>query len=204
MREYVHVSFDIVDQFEPRIPKTCAIGEDQTIKRICVSDEILYALNALAESGKTLAVMQRLGLPLTMHAYYLESDHVMAPDVVQRYVPDADINHESWILDSPIHVHRIDYEIMNPEFYKLLDDPDPFSHLILKNAQLQRVPECDNVELFMRHYHVKEQEQLGTLIRKYGYSMVVCNLSEELLAKKERMEKERKRRKNHESICSCI
>ena len=34
-QKFIHVSFDPVEKFEPKIPKNRAPGEDQTIRRIC-------------------------------------------------------------------------------------------------------------------------------------------------------------------------
>ena len=46
----VHCSFDLVDHFEPRVPKNRIEGkksEDGTIARICVASDIRNAINAI-------------------------------------------------------------------------------------------------------------------------------------------------------------
>lgn len=47
----VHVSFDIVEKFIPRVPRQRCQGEDMSIPRICVADTILDAINAIPQAG---------------------------------------------------------------------------------------------------------------------------------------------------------
>lgn len=78
----VHVSFDLVDEFIPRVPKQRCEGENNTIKRICVAPSIIEALNAIPQAGLVVRNMKSLGLPVIIHCYYLKADKVMSNDEV--------------------------------------------------------------------------------------------------------------------------
>ena len=71
--KYIHVSFDVVDTFKPRVPKSRIEGEDDTIPRICVSNRILDCVNAMPSGPETIQAMQQLGLPAIIHAYYMHA-----------------------------------------------------------------------------------------------------------------------------------
>lgn len=43
----IHISFDIVNEFIPRVPRQRCLGEDETVPRICVTEDILNAVNAV-------------------------------------------------------------------------------------------------------------------------------------------------------------
>ena len=46
----IHISFDIVNEFiptPPRVPRQRCLGEDETVPRICVTEDILNAVNAV-------------------------------------------------------------------------------------------------------------------------------------------------------------
>ena len=64
----VHVSFDLVDEFIPRVPKQRCEGENNTIKRICVAPSIIEALNAIPQAGFVVRNMKSLGLPCLIGA----------------------------------------------------------------------------------------------------------------------------------------
>ena len=58
-QKFIHVSFDPVEKFEPKIPKNRAPEEDQTIRRICcikagkdMKKDIMKALNASPCAGE--------------------------------------------------------------------------------------------------------------------------------------------------------
>lgn len=74
---YVHLSFDLVEEFVPRIPKSRLEKEDAVTPRICVAKYISQALSALPAAGKTIEAMLEIGMPVIIHAYYLQSDAVI-------------------------------------------------------------------------------------------------------------------------------
>ena len=44
----IHISFDIVNEFiPPWVPRQRCPGEDETVPRICVTEDILNAVNAV-------------------------------------------------------------------------------------------------------------------------------------------------------------
>lgn len=104
----IHVSFDIVDEFVPRVPDSRNSHEDNTIPRICVSDSVLQALWAIPLSGNIMEGMRELGLPVVVHAYYL-SGKTFCPTIEQ--VPDREMTGERWLLERPEKVFRRDYKI---------------------------------------------------------------------------------------------
>ena len=53
----IHVSFDIVDEFTPRVPRQRCPGEDETVPRICVAEDILNAVNAVPQAGLVMENM---------------------------------------------------------------------------------------------------------------------------------------------------
>ena len=112
----VHVSFDVVDNFYPRIPMHQIINENKSIKRICVTNSIRNSLEDVPGSYRILHNMQKLKLPLIIHAYYMVSKSFLISDEIHEYVPDVSTTKEIWILDKPNTVKRVDYEIIDPDF----------------------------------------------------------------------------------------
>ena len=60
-QKFIHISFDPVEKFEPKIPQNRAPEEDQTIRRICcirtgkdMKKDIMKALNASPCAGEAL------------------------------------------------------------------------------------------------------------------------------------------------------
>lgn len=74
LQRMVHVSFDLVDNFVPRLPKQIATNEDRTVKRICVAPSLRNALMAIPKARQVVHTLKRIGLPVILHAYYLNSD----------------------------------------------------------------------------------------------------------------------------------
>ena len=112
----VHVSFDLVDHFVPRIPKERIRGknatEDNTIPRICVAPSIMEALNAIPCSGDVIRNMQKLDLPVILHAYYMHSDEFQKP--TKELVPDVELTNEHWLCTEPERVLRKDFLLCDP------------------------------------------------------------------------------------------
>lgn len=57
----VHVSFDEVERFVPRVPKQICPDEDNTTPRICVAPNILSAIQAMPQGGTVAYNMARKG-----------------------------------------------------------------------------------------------------------------------------------------------
>ena len=107
----IHCSFDEVYSFEPRVPRSRTEHEDDQIKRICVSPTIRQCLDAMPKAGNVIRFMKEVGMPVVVHAYYLEANHVEYD--TRDYVPDADCTGEMWILEKPKDWKRIDYELQS-------------------------------------------------------------------------------------------
>ena len=93
----VHVSFDEVERFVPRVPKQICPDEDNTTPRICVAPNILSAIQAMPQGGTVAYNMARVGVPVVIHAYYIESDAILMPEQIVDKVPDAVVTGEMWV-----------------------------------------------------------------------------------------------------------
>ena len=143
----VHVSFDIVDQFVPRIPKQRCPEEDATISRICVAENLTMAINSLPQAGEAVCAMKNLKLPIIIHAYYIKGEG-MNNEEVRKYVPDAEFSGEYWITSVPSSVRRIDYEITEFED-KTIQDRFGHDRIVLWGIQTKRCKFQDNVAIFL-------------------------------------------------------
>lgn len=106
----VHVSFDEVERFVPRVPKQICPDEDNTTPRICVAPNILSAIQAMPQGGTVAYNMARIGVPVVIHAYYIESDAILMPEQIADKVPDAVATGEMWVMAVPAAVRRYGYE----------------------------------------------------------------------------------------------
>lgn len=153
-RRFVHVSFDLVDQFIPRVPEQRVEGkfnEEAKTKRICVSGDIHKAVKGIPQFAQVLRYMDKLGLPLLIHAYYLESGNVYKPSVYE--VLDVGFTDEFWILERPAKVLRKDYLITN---YDTIQETDPngFHAEFINHICFRPVPFQDNYKNLCELFHV--------------------------------------------------
>lgn len=121
-----HVSLSPVHQFVLRVPATRSKGENDTIKRICFSDDIVRAVNAIPEFGNIVKFFLELGVDPHIWIYTLRKEQygllackteclkkgvarciqkgiypVLDFLAVSSYVPDAVATHEHWLLSEP-------------------------------------------------------------------------------------------------------
>lgn len=149
-KKLIHCSFDLVDNFTPRVPdsrikvrwqdREC---ENAVTPRICVSPTVLQCLKAMPKAGETIRWMRAVGIPPVVHAYYLESDNVHM--CTKDDVLDADITGEMWILDRPKDWHRVDYEITACH---MTDGKDLFGKdvVAIHSAELRRTKYTDSLK----------------------------------------------------------
>lgn len=78
----VHVSFDVVDNFYQRIPMYQITNENNSIKRVCVTNSIRNSLEDVPGSYKILHNMYKLKLPLIIHAYYMTSNNFLISEKI--------------------------------------------------------------------------------------------------------------------------
>lgn len=138
----IHCSFDEVLSFEPRVPKSRAKLEDGKIKRICVAPTIRQCLTAMPKAGESIRWIQSIGMPVVIHAYYLEADRVEYD--TREYVPDAERTSEFWVLEKPKDWKRIDYEITS---CSLVDTKDFYGEpaVDVRNVRVRRTAYTDNL-----------------------------------------------------------
>lgn len=140
----VHVSFDLVEDFIPRVPRQICPNEDSTTPRICVAPDILSAIQAMPQGGTVTYNMARIGVPIIIHAYYIESDAILMPEQIADKVPDAVATGEMWITQIPVAVRRIDYQIINPFVPMRIDRNGTKERFLLLYERLKRVKYQDN------------------------------------------------------------
>lgn len=140
----VHVSFDEVERFVPRVPKQICPDEDNTTPRICVAPNILSAIQAMPQGGTVAYNMARIGVPVVIHAYYIESDAILMPEQIADKVPDAVATGEMWITQIPAAVRRIDYQIINPFVPMRIDRNGTKERFLLLYERLKRVKYQNN------------------------------------------------------------
>lgn len=138
----IHCSFDVITSFEPRVPTSRTDFEDDKIKRICVTPTIRQCLTAMPRAGESIRWILSIGMPVVIHAYYLEADRVEYD--TKEYVLDAEITDEFWILEKPKDWKRIDYEITS---CSLIDSKDIYGKPMVKvcNVSLRRTAYTDNL-----------------------------------------------------------
>lgn len=178
----IHISFDIVDEFTPRVPLQRCPGEDETIPRICVAEEILNAVNAVPQAGLVMENMKNLGLPVIIHAYYLTGEG-MGQEEVQNYVPDAKLTGELWLTEKPQEVRRVDYEIVD---FATKTIKDPFGH-DLTAVVINSFNECeyqDNVENFLHSMNgfgnvsKERMERTRKIFKENSFRTVISNIGD--------------------------
>lgn len=111
-----NVSFNIENKariFYPIIPDTYGKGENNTIKRVCLSDSVENCIQAMSSANRNL----RVGAKFILRS--VESSaikNIIKPEelVSRNYVIDAIENHEYWSLD-PVCFSLTEYEILDFE-----------------------------------------------------------------------------------------
>lgn len=179
----IHVSFDLVDEFIPRVPKHRCEGENNTIKRICVEPSIIEALNAIPQAGLVVRNMKSLGLPVIIHCYYLKADKVMSNDEVQKYVPDAEFTREMWILEKPKAVNRIDYEITDC-IVKQGVDVFGNEQFEVRLPEIERIKHQSNIDNFFKVFcHNPNERKMRGIFEKQSYRKVLATFDDEIIEK---------------------
>lgn len=171
----VHVSFDVVDNFYQRIPMYQITNENNSIKRVCVTNSIRNSLEDVPGSYKILHNMYKLKLPLIIHAYYMTSKNFLISEKIHEYVPDIDTTKEIWILDTPNTVRRIDYEIVDPDFVSY------DGMILLMNYKLKRVKFQDNVMNLFNSIDCGNLLELCDIIKEIGYGKFIYEFGDILI-----------------------
>ena len=131
---YVHCSFDLVESFKPRVPKTRVIGkfvsEEAETPRICTADTIQHALLGIPGCADVMQNIQKFDMRIYIHVYYLTSEDIKFP--TEEEVPDG-IKHQILVgckIKRVSNIDNISYFIDNiipnlpkqkaEKFYELL------------------------------------------------------------------------------------
>lgn len=173
----IHCSFDTVEKFVPRIPKHRCVGENATIPRICAGPSVRKCLAGIPQSGAVMYWMQRYGLPIIVHAYYLKCRHVEFD--VSEYVGDARYTGEMWLLETPSEVHRIDYEVLVEDF-TWVSDPYGYAQRHPIGVKLMRTMFQDNFENLLKNaFDKKENENnFREKMRKHTFRDIMTCIAE--------------------------
>ena len=80
---YVHCSFDLVESFKPRVPKTRVIGkfvsEEAETPRICTADTIQHALLGIPGCADVMQNIKNFDIRIYLQVYYLLIDALQFP-----------------------------------------------------------------------------------------------------------------------------
>lgn len=90
------------------------------------------------------ACLTRIGVPVVIHAYYIESDAILMPEQIADKVPDAVSTGEMWVTAVPAAVRRIDYEIVDPYVPMRIDRNGTRERFLVWYGELKRVRYQDN------------------------------------------------------------
>jgi len=172
----IHVSFDNVNNFIPRIPAQCCPNEDITIPRICVSNTITNALRSIPQAGEVLHNMKELGIPILIQVYYLKSNNTLTNEDILKYVPDAEATNESWILEAPSSSYHTTYEITDFLAPLRTDMFGVKEHRLLL-ADYKRVKRQDNWDNFNKIFSLSKEaiEDLNKIRLKTSFRTVLSN-----------------------------
>lgn len=144
--------------FIPRVPKERMDAENDSIKRICFSDDIANCLKAMSDIEQVLWKSYTNDSNIKLFVYAIDesklnSSSLLKPINVSTYVPDALENNEYWVLEE-VEVNLINTICLDESMYKIFDidydeDDRSYNEIILdylrEHKYLYR--ECLNGEL---------------------------------------------------------
>ena len=177
----VHVSFEEVKSFIPRVPQERAKGENKTVKRICFSEGIEKAMNAIPLGGYALrGMLKSKRVTPILHVYFcIVSDNpdvrFVPPETVQMkyHVLDAESMREWWALDIP----KLEHRLVRVDKANMADYTDQFGNhgVCIKNLEhdlVKKLP-ANAPELWIR----------GTSLEDYGVRTVFACLGQKQMDK---------------------
>lgn len=191
-QKFIHVSFDPVEKFEPKIPQNRAPEEDQTIRRICcirtgkdMKKDIMKALNASPCAGEALNRIASFGFYPVLHVYEMDSQDYLLPDEVQKYVPDAYYSGECWLTKTSIKFIHKCYEVT---WFKTKEVSDNFGTewqavVALKLEKLKKTE--TNWERYRKEHPNSVNDKLIQIVHSMdiGFKSFALTFSEEEIRK---------------------
>lgn len=180
MNGYIHVSFDPVERFVPRIPRNRMFNEDETTERISVGTQLLPCLHAVPYGIDTLyrAYTELKDAPFlhpVLHVYTLWTEEIAYRPTVKE-VPDVEKSGERWLLKEPEYVTREDLLVTNMEYKMLPHEPFTDDKYIVPSLIYERAAaEVDNVTMLVRRWFPNNPNTgfIAEYLRKKG-----CDTSE--------------------------
>lgn len=171
---YLHVSFDPVEEFIPRIPEMRLPNEDFKVKRICVSDTIKHCLAAIPAIEDVADSCIQHNYDPIIHVYNLipqDGSVINTKSLGEKeLVPDAWATHEMWLTKSPVKVIRADYRWLNARVD--IGFNSSLNYEVFKiEGLLQRIKKTDeSADLVKKWFDPTEIEyqRLYPLFKKYG------------------------------------
>ena len=108
-----HVSLDLIEKFELRVPESCFDCEDKTIKRICFAKSIEGAITAMPYNINILSGLLNLkkefDIEPILYVYSIDEKDLSPRDIkdsselmFECLVSDANITSEVWVLTENI------------------------------------------------------------------------------------------------------
>lgn len=191
-QKFIHISFDPVEKFEPKIPQNRAPEEDQTIRRICcirtgkdMKKDIMKALNASPCAGEALNRIASFGFYPVLHVYEMDSQDYLLPDEVQKYVPDAYYSGECWLTKKPVSFIHKCYEVT---WFKTKEVSDNFGTewqavVALKLEKLKKTE--TNWERYRKEHPNSVNDKLLQIVHSMdiGFKSFALTFSEEEMRK---------------------
>lgn len=181
--KYIHVSFDVIESFELRVPeeKSRSNGEDAKTPRICAAPSIIDCIHAIPMAGEVIQNALREGIKPIIHAYYLKpAEKVKIPTINE--VMDADLTNEIWLLELPEKVNRVDYEIVDAKITMLELGEKGGKRPYINSVTIRRTKYQDNYKNFFLHYSNGDNKFADKMTEKskklMPYRLFMANIDE--------------------------
>lgn len=165
----LHVSYDPVRKFVPRVPKNRLEIEDAITPRICVAPTIVDCINAKFGQAAPLIFAKEQSIPIVLYVYefdkaeYTLNKTAYNPCRVQQDfgVIDAILNAESWLLTSPLTVKK---RVVVVEDFELAQTAPDAKYPRVKSIQIterQRRP-SKSIQFFAKEVNKRTGTHFGT------------------------------------------
>lgn len=127
MLYFIDIRFwEKIREFAPRVPKGrfLKLDEDSKIKRVCLSDSIAGCLTGVSWGGYNLVndpPFTTGDLIVIARVYEFNKNEVcdgnlLKPNEVRKYVPDAEVGNEYWVVNQSIYPEK-SYIIILRDYY---------------------------------------------------------------------------------------
>lgn len=163
-RKLVHLSFEKIGEFTPRIPMYIRPEENNSIERICLSNTIENALGAVpwfGSGGCPENIMSDIGSKIIfVHEFEIEENFLKKPEEVLLIgsVSDAVLNKEYWYVgDKNLTPSRV-YTISITDYYE--------EEVNILSPNLQKIYDEENGDIDIDDYYNLEEEMYYSTVFK--------------------------------------